>query len=201
MFKSVLRLFKLDREKFSVPRSVQKVLKIQQMWPDGVFRVGRKKYSKCFKFEDINYAVASHEDQELMFLQYSQVLNSLDPGAMTKLTINNHRINCSDLAQSVYMPMRGDGHDEMRKEYNASVIGGVIKHNSITQEKYVTISVHKNNVEEARSYFARIGAELISRFAALGSRCVEMDATERLRVFHNFFREGEENSFSFDLRS
>jgi len=201
MFKSVLRLFKLDREKFSVPRSVQKVLKIQQMWPDGVFRVGRKKYSKCFKFEDINYAVASHEDQELMFLQYSQVLNSLDPGAMTKLTINNHRINCSDLAQSVYMPMRGDGHDEMRKEYNTSVIGGVIKHNSITQEKYVTISVHKNNVEEARSYFARIGAELISRFAALGSRCVEMDATERLRVFHNFFREGEENSFTFDLRS
>lgn len=39
-----------------------------------------------FKFEDINYAVASREDKETMFLEYSELLNSLDSGAATKMS-------------------------------------------------------------------------------------------------------------------
>ena len=35
----------------------------------------------------INYAVASREDKEAMFLEYSELLNSLDSGATTKITI------------------------------------------------------------------------------------------------------------------
>ena len=53
----------------------------------------QNKYSKSFKFLDINYAVASKEDKEAMFLDYSALLNSLDAGATTKITINNRRIN------------------------------------------------------------------------------------------------------------
>ena len=45
---------------------------------------------------DINYAVASKEDKEAMFLDYSDLLNSLDVGAITKITINNRRINKLD---------------------------------------------------------------------------------------------------------
>ena len=32
-------------------------------------RVGRDKFSKTYKFSDINYAVASREDKEAMFLE------------------------------------------------------------------------------------------------------------------------------------
>ena len=44
-----------------------------------------------------------------------------------------------------------------------------------------------------------MGADLISHFAALGSKCVELDASERLRILHDFYRQGEEAEFSFDL--
>src|SRR5574344_890492 len=71
--------------------------------------------------------------------------------------------------------------------------------NGIIQEKFITISVNKKSIEEARNYFARIGADLISHFSGLGSKCVELDAVDRLRMCHDFYREGEENSFSFDL--
>jgi len=37
--------------------------------------------------------------------------------------------------------------------------------NSIVQEKYITVSVYKKNIEEARSYFARVGSDLILHFA------------------------------------
>lgn len=68
------------------------------------------------------------------------------------------------------------------------------------QEKYITISVHKKNVEEARAYFARVGADLTTHFTALGSKCVPLDATEKLRVLHDFYRSGEETAFHFDAR-
>jgi hypothetical protein len=44
---------------------------------DGILLVGRKKYARTFKFTDINYAVDSREDKEAMFLEYSELLNSL----------------------------------------------------------------------------------------------------------------------------
>ena len=75
--------------------------------------------SKSFRFSDINYLVASREDKESMFLTYSELLNSLDSGATTKITINNHRLNRSDFEESILMPMKQDGLDEYRKEYNA----------------------------------------------------------------------------------
>ena len=41
--------------------------------------------------------------------------------------------------------------------------------NAIVQDKYVTISINKKSVEDARTYFARVGADLIAHFARLGS--------------------------------
>ena len=71
--------------------------------------------------------------------------------------------------------------------------------NGITQEKYVTITVYKRDIEDARAYFTRIGADLAARFAALGSKCVELDATDRLRILHDFYRAGDEGNFYFDM--
>ena len=93
MIKTLSNLFKQDKEKFVVPKGVQDCIPIYAIYDDGIFRVGRDKYSKTFKFTDINYAVASREDKEAMFLEYSELLNSLDSGATTKLTINNRRLN------------------------------------------------------------------------------------------------------------
>ena len=45
-----------------------------------------------------------------------------------------------------------------------------------------------------------MGAELTARFAALGAKVTEMDATEKLRVLHDFYRSGEEVYFRFDAQ-
>ena len=72
--------------------------------------------------------------------------------------------------------------------------------NSIVQDKYITISINKKSVEDARTYFARVGADLIAHFGRLGSKCVELETDERLRIFHDFYRVGEESSFHFDIK-
>ena len=117
-----------------------------------------------------------------MFLSYSELLNSLDAGATTKITINNRRINRADFEDSILMPCgKATAWMRYRKEYNQMLLDKATGANGIMQEKYVTVSVGKKDVEEARAYFARIGADLTAHFSALGSKCVELDATERLR--------------------
>ena len=86
------------------------------------------------------------------------------------------------------MPLRGDDNDVYRQEYNDMLLDKTIGSNGMLQEKYITVSVVKKNIDEARRYFARVGPELASRFAALGSRCTEMTTAERLRTLHNFYR-------------
>ena len=52
------------------------------------------------------------------------------------------------------MPLRGDFRDEYRKEYNQMLLDKATGANGIVQEKYLTISVVKKDIEEARAYFA-----------------------------------------------
>ena len=198
--KTLNRLFKRDKEKFIVPRSAQDIIPIKAIWEDGIFLVGTDKYSKSFKFLDINYAVASKEDKEAMFIDYSDLLNSLDTGATAKITINNRRINKIDIEKQILLKMQNDDLDRYRKEYNEMLINQAKDANEIIQEKIITLSVYKKSIEEARTYFSRVGADLISKFATLGSKCMELDAVERLRILHDFYRTGNETSFRFDFK-
>ena len=199
MMKTIKTMMKQDREKYAVPKRVQDTIPVTCIWNDGIFRTGGK-FSKTFRFSDINYMVASREDKEQMFLTYSELLNSLDSSAATKITICNHKMNEADFEDSSLMPMQEDGRDEYRKEYNKMLLDKAVNADGIMQEKFITVSVFKKTVEEARSYFARIGADLQAHFAALGSKCTEMTASERLRVLHDFYRAGEENFFCFDAK-
>ena len=199
MLKTLKKIFRLDKEKFKVPRCVQDIIPVRAIWEDGIFLVGRNKYSKSFKFLDINYAVASKEDKEAMFLDYSALLNSLDTGATTKITINNRRINKLDFEKTILLDDANDELDKYRHEYNQMLVNQAKNANEIVQEKIITISVYKDSVEEARNYFTRASTDLMNHFNTLGSKCIELDAKERLRIAHDFYRTGEETLFHFDI--
>ena len=199
MIKTLRNLFKQDKEKFAVPKSVQAVIPLKTMWEDGIFLVGRNKYAKTFKFEDINYAVASREDKEAMFLEYSELLNALDSGATTKITINNRRLNRQEFEKDILLPMQEDGLDLYRKEYNEMLLEKATGANSIIREKYVTVSIYRRDIEEAKTYFNSLSTELSSHFLRLGSKCTEVDAAEKLGILHDFYRGGEEMGYGFDL--
>ena len=199
MIKTLQTTLKQDKEQFKVPRSVQDTIPIRRLWPDGVFQFGSK-YSKTLRFSDINYAIASKEDKTAMFLSYSELLNALDTGSTTKITINNKRLNRRNFEQEILIPTRGDFLDGGRAEYNAMLLDKVTdSSNSVVQERYITLSAHKKNIEEARTFFDRTVNDVTSRLNHMDSRCEELDAVERLRILHDFYRVGEETQFQLDL--
>mgnify|MGYP006992080493 FL=1 len=199
MLKTVETLIKKEKEKYRVPRKVQDVIPVQRIWNDGIFKTG-KRYSKTFRFSDINYQTASEEDKESMFGKYSELLNSFDSEAVTKLTINNKKLNREDFERIVKLPLQGDKLDVLREEFNSILLDKVENADCILQEKYLTVTVFKQNVEEARMYFNRFYGNISGKFKALGSKCEELNAHERLRILHDFYRIGEENDFHFDVK-
>ena len=178
---------------------MQDVIPIRRIWSDGIFLVGNR-FAKTFKFTDINYMVASQESQKNLFLTYAALINSLDCSATTKITLNNHHLNRKNFESTVLMKLRGDALDGYRQEYNDVIMEKGTGGSGIVQEKYVTVSVCKKSVEDARAYFTRAGAELTARFSALGARVTELDATEKLRLLHDFYRSDEEVYFHFDMQ-
>ena len=197
--KTLKRILKQDKEKFDVPKSIQNTIPVRRIWNDGIFLSGKNKYSKCYKFTDINYAVASREDKELMFLNYSELLNSFDTNATTKITVLNRKLNKLDFENNILLKYKEDGLDIYRKEYNDMLLDKSVDSNGIIQEKYITVSINKKNIEEAKNYFSRITTDLTAHFLQLGAKCTELNATERLRLIHDFHRAGEEEDFYFDI--
>ena len=199
MSKTLRHLRKLEKERFVVPKSVQEAIPIKALYEDGIFLVGKDLYTKCYRFEDINYAVAAKDDKEGMFLEFCELINSLDSGAITKQTIQNRRQNKVEFEKSILMKMEPDTLNPLREAMNTMYTNAASGANALVQDKYYTVSAHKKNIEEARSYFARIGADLTAHFARLGSKCVEVNHLDRLRIFHSFYRSGEEADFHFNL--
>ncbi len=200
MIKTLQTTLRQDRERFTVPKSVQDAIPIRRIWSDGVFQFGSK-FSRTIRFSDINYAIASKEDKTSMFLGYSELLNALDTGSTTKITINNKRLNRQNFERDILLPRQDDALDGGRAEYNAMLTDkatGAVS--SVVQERYITISTHKKSVEEARTFFDRTLNDITSRLSHLDSHSEELDAAERLRVLHDFYRTGEETEFRFDLK-
>ena len=201
MIKTLNQAVKMDREKFKVPKSVQEAVPIQRIWRDGIFQAGNK-FSKSFRFSDINYYIAGKNDKMEMFLDYSELLNALDSGSSVKITVNNRRINKEEFEESLLIPMKGDALDRYREEYNEmlrSKVSGT--NNSIFQERYLTVSIHKKNIDEARTYFARVGTDIITHLAKLSSIAEELDAGERLQIFRDFFKVGNPPCFPFEIKA
>ena len=184
----------------NIPKSVQDVIKIDAVYSDGIFMTGKDRYSKTFKFTDINYAVSSKEDKESHFLKYSEILNSFENGISSQITIINRKLKHNELKEIALLEKANDNKDKYRKEINDMLTMLANGANAIVQDKYVTLTIQKKSINEARSHFNRVGADLIAHFSRLGSKCTELDLTERLRIIHDFCRPKEAADYHFDLR-
>ena len=81
--------------------------------------------------------------------------------------------------------MQGDWRDVPRK-YNRMLLNKAVNAEGVMQES----SHHFTKAVEERVYFTRIAADLRRTLLRWG-RKVELSATERLRVLHDFYRAGE----------
>jgi len=202
---SLKRTNSLETERFPVPKTVQQLLPIQAVHEDGIFELpgyGKLiRYSMTFVLWDIDYFVVSDEHRQRIAEWYEAYIKSLDAEAVTKITVANMYMNRVAYERKHCHPLTGDGLDMYRGELNALTMSAISEDGHPMQMKYVTTTVPKRNIAEARAFFARVHADTAAHMEAEGikSGITVLTGNERLRILHDWFRKGEELFFDFNL--
>ena len=180
MIKSQLKMQKQNKEKIKISRSIQDTIPVDTVYSDGIFRM-KNRFSKTYRFLDINFSIASDESKEFIIKMYKELLNSFDSSIMVKITINNRKIDFAKFKEDVLLKKKDNPHfDAFIEEYNQMLIKNMENCSNIIQEKYITITCFKKDIEEARSYFGRLYNEMSTHFKRLGSQLIELTLNERM---------------------
>ena len=193
-------LKKASEPLYRSPKSIQETIEIMAVAENGIFEVSKNHFSKSYKFQDINYTTATENEQIGIFERYCKFLNSLD--CNFKITVNNKNKNMMALREYVLLPYTGDVFDKFRKIYNDIIEEKIIEgRQGIEQERYLTLTIERKNFEEAKAQFATLEATIHKAFIELGAEIVPLTGNERLKVLHDFYHLGDEESFDFDIKS
>ena len=159
MFPAGFHYKKASEPLYKTPKSIQETIEIMAVAENGIFEVSRNKYSKCYRFQDINYTTATEDEQIGIFERYCKFLNSLD--CNYKITINNKNKNMDELRDKVLIAEKNDGFNNYRRIYNDIIEEKIIEgRQGIEKERYLTITIERKNFEEAKAQFATLEATI-----------------------------------------
>lgn len=193
-----MRLKKAEKPEYKTPKSVQEQIEISRIAKDGIFEIAKNKYSRAYRFQDINYVTVSEEEQYEILKQYCKLVNAID--VTFKITIYNKNKDMLNLRENVLLAEKEDEFNHYRHVYNDIVEERITDgRQGIEQERYLTVTVERKDYEQAKAFFATFEANMQQQFREIGSALETLDAKERLRVLFNFYRIGDEERFDFDF--
>ena len=169
------------------------------MWPDGICRVTEKYYTKTIQFQDINYQLAQNEDKTSIFEGWSDFLNYFDSSIHLQFSFLNLTAGAENFEQSIIIPDRDDGYDDIRKEYAEMLQNQLAKgNNGLVKTKYITFGIDAANIKEAKPRLERIEIDLMNNFKRLGVAACPLNGKERLKVMYDMFHMDNQSPFRFN---
>ena len=180
--------------------SAQQTIPYLVMHPDGVCQLPGGLYTKTVEYEDINYSVASTEDQTAIFSGWSSFLNYFDSSLPFQLSFINRRSR-SRSKYKVNIPPAQDDFDSIRAEFTSMLKNQIAKsNNGIERSKYITFGLPAEGIAEARPRLERVEADVTGNLKRLGVPSAPMDGQERLALLHSQMHPGSRDPDSFDFR-
>ena len=193
---------------YKVPLCIQDTVPIYRISENGIFELesptnkdgGKKKihqFDRMYLFENINFSTQDEEEKEETGKRFETLLRSTN--VSYKVIVSNHYADNGRLREEILQKAISKEMEPLAKEYHKLIEkrlqegwGGLL------QSKYFIVSYRKSDYESARNYFNTIEFSIQQLFHRLGSCLIPLDATERLRALHSYYRMGDEASFSFD---
>ncbi|WP_192451715.1 VirB4-like conjugal transfer ATPase, CD1110 family [Candidatus Galacturonibacter soehngenii] len=179
------------------PQSAQQTIPYKEMLKDGICKVREGYYTKTLSYEDINYAVASSDDQSTIFDGYCGFLNYFDSALPFQLSFINHRSRPEN-RYSVNISPQDDDFNSIRGEFTAMLENQIAKsNNGIVRSKYITFGINADRIGAARPRLERIEADIVGNFKKLGVQSATLSGRERLEVLHSQLHPGGREPFRF----
>ena len=177
--------------------SAQQTIPYVQMLKDGICKVREGYYTKTLEYEDINYSVASTEDQAAIFDGWCGFLNYFDSALPFQLSFVNHRSRGGS-RYKVNIPPAQDEFDSIRGEFTEMLKRQIARsNNGIVRSKYITFGVAAADLAAARPRLERVESDLMGNFKKLGVQSQPLDGRERLALLHGQMHPGGREPFRF----
>jgi len=178
-----------------VPGTAQQTIPYREMLRDGICKVREGYYTKTIEYEDINYSVASSEDQSAIFDGYCGFLNYFDSALPFQMSFINHRSRPGSRYR-VNIPPQNDDYNSVRGEFVDMLTGQIAKsNNGITRSKYITFGINADGIATARPRLERVEADIMNNFKKLGVEARGLTGRERLEVLHGQLHPGGREPF------
>ena len=185
------------KRRTNVPQTAQQTIPYREMLQDGICRVRDGFFTKTIEFEDINYSVASSDDQSAIFDGYCAFLNYFDSALPYQLSFIKHRSR-PGRRYSVNISPQDDDLNSIRAEFTDMLKGQIARsNNGIVRSKYITFGLPATTLTEARTRLERVESDIIGNFKKLGVASHSLNGYERLEVIHNQLHPGGKDRFLF----
>ncbi len=158
-----------------------------------------KYYTKTIQFQDINYQLAQNDDKTSIFEGWCDFLNYFDSSIHLQFSFLNLTAGAESFEQSIIIPDKDDGFDDIRKEYAEMLQSQLAKgNNGLTKTKYITFGIDADNIKEAKPRLERIEIDLMNNFKRLGVAACPLNGKERLKVMYDMFHMDNQSPFRFN---
>lgn len=179
------------------PQTAQQTIPYKEMFRDGICKVQEGFYTKTIAYEDINYSVASTDDQATIFDGYCSFLNYFDSALPFQLSFINHRSRPEN-RYNVNIPPQDDDFNSIRGEFTDMLTNQIAKsNNGIMRSKYITFGISADNIGTARPRLERVEADVTGNYKRLGVQSASLNGRERLEVLHSQLHPGGREPFFF----
>lgn len=181
-----------------VPKNASDCIRYNAMYEDGLCEIEPGLYSIAIKFDDINYQLARESDQINTFSRYCELLNTLSPDVHFQLCLTTQRLDMEDFQQQVFMPKASEVLEPYRNELNQIIYNQAVKgQNGLVRNKYLVLSVHADNQNEARRLLSPVESSIRLKLKGLRSPSELQNGIQRLRVIQQLLQPDVRMNFEY----
>lgn len=179
-----------------VPKTVQDTIPYLSVYKNGIIETDPGVFTKSYRIEDVNFKIATDEEQMNIFNRYQDLLNTFDSDIKMQLVVFNRNMDEQHVHEKILIPFMRDNLNEYREEYNNMLIDKMKEgRNNITKEKYITLSIQADSIDDAFTKFAKLDTEVSTAIKRInGVETQPMTAIERLEVLADIFNDNNDNS-------
>ncbi|MBQ2388821.1 MAG: hypothetical protein II305_02085, partial [Clostridia bacterium] len=170
----------------NAPKTAQETIPYLSVYKNGIIEISENVFSKSYVIGDVNFSIASDEEQENIFMNYGKLLNMFGEKVTAQITIFNRNVDIDKFKKNVLLKLKGDGLDKYRLENNAIMEMKIGEgKNNITHEKYLTLSLEAENIDAAIKAFSKLDNEVSTFIKKINNVDTQpMTLEERLSVLY-----------------
>lgn len=183
-----------------MPRSSKELLGYDSMLSNGIAFLGGDRWSVSLRISDINYQVATQDQQLDVVDRWGRFLNSVGENMGVQITVATRMLDPEEVTRSIAMPLRDDALDGLRGDFNRNVrrrLAG--RSQGAVTDKYLTLTLRERDGERAVTLLNRAALRATAQLRSVGG-CVgvRLNRQSRLAVLHGMLRHGVRFSFTED---